>query len=83
MVRGKDRGKDFDDQYYGSKRAAEYKKSRGQGIYSQDAYLARAGQPKPDHRSGNGEGCGKKTVMLLGFLTGFGWVISEIIPRAF
>lgn len=78
MARGKDPGNDFDDQWYASRRRAEYKKSRGEGVWADDAKLKRAGQPRPSH-SADSEGCSKETMLLLGFLSGFGWVLNEVI----
>lgn len=81
MARGDDpRGDSFDDQYHGSRRRAQYKQARGEGIWADDAALRRAGQPKPSHAKK--ESCLKKSVLLLAFLSGFGWIFSEIVSRA-
>jgi hypothetical protein len=80
VARGNDRGRDFDDQYYGARRRGEYKQARGEGIWADDHRLKHAGEPKPSHSKD--QSCGKKAVLLLGFLSGFGWVLSEIVGRA-
>lgn len=77
---GGPRGRDFNDQFYGSRRRAQYKKSRGEGIWMDDKRLEHAGEMKPGHSKD--QSCGKKAVLLLGFLSGFGWVLSELLGRA-
>lgn len=76
MARGGDPGKDFDDQWYGSKRRAEYKRDRGEGIWASDKKIERAGQPRPSHHGGSS--C---AVILISFLGGFAWAFSEIASR--
>lgn len=83
MARGNDPGKDFDDQWHASKRRGEYKASRGEGAWRNDKYLerldARLGSG-PVHHAGQ-KSCGEKTVILMAFLSGFGWVFSETVSR--
>lgn len=70
MARGNDPGKDFDDQWYGSKRAGEYKRSRGEGAWADDVYLKRQNQRlsgPPAHHARKKSSCGKTTAFLGGF----------------
>ena len=77
MARGNNPGKDFDDQYNASRREGQRKAARGEGAWADDKYLR-------DLRNGgeDNSGCGKDTLLILGFLSGFGWVISEVVSRA-
>jgi hypothetical protein len=79
MARGNDPGKDFDDQYYGSKRAAEYKRSRGQGVWAQDKY-----QERLKSRADEGQAHhGKDTCLVaLAALGGLAWALGEAVGKA-
>lgn len=82
MARGNDPGKDFDDQWYGSKRAGEYKASRGEGAHADDIYLKRVNRRlsgPPAHHARRDSGCGKTTVGLLAFLGGFAWAFDATV----
>lgn len=84
MARRNDPGKDFDDQWYASKRRGEYKASRGEGPWADDAYLRRNNErlgSGPAHHGGGSESCGKATVLLLSLLGGLGWAFSEAAGR--
>jgi hypothetical protein len=86
MARGNNPGKDFDDQYHASRREGQRKAARGEGAWADDKYLRdmRAGGEDNSGSGGNKDnsGCGKDTLLILGFLSGFGWVISEVVSRA-
>lgn len=91
MARGNDPGKDFDDQYNRSRREGQRKAARGEGPWADDKYLSDARKESERYRSGgegdsgggggNGEGCDKKTLLLAGWLSGFGWFLSEVVSR--
>lgn len=80
MARGSDPGRDFDDQWYASKRRAQYKASRGEGVWADDAALKRAGRPKPSHSAGSSS-CGEKTLLLLAMLSGLFWAVLDTAVR--
>lgn len=63
-------GKSFNDQWYGSKRAAEYKRSRGEGPWAEDAYLRRQNErlSGPPAHHAKDESCGRAVAFIGGFL---------------
>lgn len=80
MARGNDPGKDFDDQYYSSKRRGQEKARRGESHWAEDKYLERMkNQSQGPAHHGKDESCGKKTLILLGFLSGLGWFLNETV----
>jgi hypothetical protein len=87
MGRGNDPGKDFDDQYYTSRREGRGKAARGEGPWADDKYLARINdQARRDRNSGGrhraeSEGCADKAVVLLGLLGGAAWGLAEVAGR--
>lgn len=84
MARGNDPGKDFDNQWDSSKRGGQEKASRGESHWAQDKYLERNNERlgrQPAHHAGENKSCGEKTVILLAFLSGLGWAVSETVSR--
>lgn len=81
MARGNDPGKDFDDQYYSSKRRGQEKARRGESHWAQDKYLERMKNQSqgPAHHAGERKSCGEKTVVLMAFLGGLGWAFAETV----
>lgn len=82
MARGNDPGKDFDDQYYGSRREAKKKAARGESHWAQDKYLERNNErlgSGPAHHARERKSCGEKTVVLMAFLGGLGWAFAETV----
>ena len=80
MARGNDPGKDFDDQWNDSFREAQKKAQRGEGPWAEDKYLARRQEQSgpPAHHAGQSKGCADKAVLLLAFLSGWAWALTEI-----
>lgn len=84
MARGSNPGKDFDDQWNESRRRGQDKASRGESYWAQDKYLERNNErlgSGPAHHAGERKSCGEKTVVLMAFLSGLGWAISETVSR--
>lgn len=81
MGRGNDRGKDFDDQYHQSRRRGQEKQDQGRGPWFEDSQRKNAGRIKPSTQPEQ-KSCGKDALMILGFLSGFGWIINEIVSRS-
>lgn len=82
MARGKDPGKDFDDQYHNSRREAEKKAARGESHWAWDKSLERNNErlgSGPTHHAGEHRGCGEKTVVLMALLGGLGWAFAETV----
>lgn len=79
MARGKDLGKDFDDQFDHFQKRAQGKRDRGEGYWADDKKMRDAGKMREP--SGNEESCGKATVIMLGLLAGTGWALSEAVSR--
>jgi hypothetical protein len=83
MARGNNPGKDFDDQWNDSRRRGQEKARRGESHWSQDKYLERNNErlgSGPAHHAGQ-KSCGEKTIVLMAFLSGLGWAISETVSR--
>lgn len=83
MARGSDPGKDFDDQYHDSRRRGQEKARRGESHWAQDKYLERNNERlgrQAAHHAEN-KSCGEKTLILLGFLGGLAWFLSETVSR--
>jgi hypothetical protein len=84
MARGSNPGDDFDNQWNESRRRGQEKAARGESHWADDKYLERNNErlgSGPAHHGGENKSCGEKTVVLMAFLGGFAWAISETVSR--